>query len=54
MAHRKAAQQHELAACAHRTGAEHNEKATKGDHGMPKGLEYFPSSGRFASPALPF
>jgi len=36
-AHLKAAEQHELAAHAHRTAAEHNEKVTTtGENGTPK------------------
>jgi len=41
-AHRKAAEQHELAAKAHRTAAEHNEKGEgeAGDWHAERALEY--------------
>jgi hypothetical protein len=41
-AHRKAAEQHELAAQAHRTAAEHNEKGdcTREDWHLERALEY--------------
>ena len=41
-AHRKAAEQHDLAACAHRTAAEHNEKGDKetGNWHSERALEY--------------
>jgi hypothetical protein len=52
-AHRKAAEQHELAAQAHRTAAEHNEKGDYPEAGwhLERALEYSDHAYRIAKEA---
>jgi len=52
-AHRQAAEQHELAARAHRTAAEHNEKGEDAEAGWhaERALEYSTNAFRLASEA---
>jgi hypothetical protein len=52
-AHRKAAEQHELAARAHRTAAEHNEKGehVEGKWHAERALEYSTNAFRLAQEA---